>query len=393
MNNIIVPDEKIKEIFDLSKTNMNVVSISKIVNLSRYVTDKIIRLTNTEYKSKGNRIIEFNEHYFHEIDSPRKAYWLGFLAADGSNSEKCMTLGLSVIDKDHIVKFLKEIGSTHKILHSFSKSPSSDNIYEHCYTNVTSKIFSNNLSKHGIIRNKTLVLKPPVLEEKYEIDFLRGYFDGDGGFSRHTTKRDGRLQTCISITSTLEMCQYFSTLLKKYGFVVCMTKRFKHDGKNNYTILVSGNYNVLKFSYLIYNKSEVFMNRKLRELYDIYTTVNDSTVRNKFCVQKREKSRWHYWYKYEGKVYDIYGFETKQDAFSESLLGLLSLGHISAVQKTIEINTDCEIPVEAEPQIIKLCGNFYLNWVKEFRKSDIRKFYDSIPSITYDVVTSKPINK
>lgn len=34
-------------------------------------------------KGKKRRVYHYNEHYFQNIDAPEKAYWLGFLAADG----------------------------------------------------------------------------------------------------------------------------------------------------------------------------------------------------------------------------------------------------------------------------------------------------------------------
>ncbi|KKM89251.1 hypothetical protein LCGC14_1250550 [marine sediment metagenome] len=54
-----------------------------------------------------------NGHYFQIIDTKEKAYWLGFLCADGYISKTRygrLGIGLSVKDKIHLIKFCKAIG-------------------------------------------------------------------------------------------------------------------------------------------------------------------------------------------------------------------------------------------------------------------------------------------
>lgn len=58
-----------------------------------------------------------DKRFFKTIDTEEKAYWLGFLYADGSVSKdlKAVTLELNIKDIDHIRKFKRAINSTHKI--------------------------------------------------------------------------------------------------------------------------------------------------------------------------------------------------------------------------------------------------------------------------------------
>lgn len=54
-----------------------------------------------------------NAHYFKFIDTKEKAYWLGFLCADGYISKTKygkLGIGLSVKDKVHLIKFCQAIG-------------------------------------------------------------------------------------------------------------------------------------------------------------------------------------------------------------------------------------------------------------------------------------------
>ena len=58
-----------------------------------------------------------NNHYFDIIDNEHKAYWLGFLYADGCISSNRPTINFTLNDKDinHIKAFKQDIESEHKI--------------------------------------------------------------------------------------------------------------------------------------------------------------------------------------------------------------------------------------------------------------------------------------
>lgn len=64
-----------------------------------------IEITNSQNK------IKFDQHIFDEIDTEEKAYWLGFIFADGyieKQSEKKhygFELSLKLSDKEHLEKF------------------------------------------------------------------------------------------------------------------------------------------------------------------------------------------------------------------------------------------------------------------------------------------------
>lgn len=57
--------------------------------------------------------IDINHQYITNIDDESKAYWLGFLTADGSigNSSNGLSIELTLgeIDKDHLLKFCNAI--------------------------------------------------------------------------------------------------------------------------------------------------------------------------------------------------------------------------------------------------------------------------------------------
>ena len=120
-----------------------------------------------------------NRYIFEKIDNEEKAYWLGFLYADGSvgSTDNRIELGLAEADREHIEKFKQFIGLNNKI----SYRPQSKS-YRYAFKD---KIFKEILIKQGCVPKKSLVLDFPteVQVPDYLIrHFIRGYFDGDGYF-------------------------------------------------------------------------------------------------------------------------------------------------------------------------------------------------------------------
>lgn len=89
---------------------------------SRHILSREIR----EYlgiESFSRRKYSVNENYFQDINSCEKAYWLGFIAADGcvthtggrEGGSKVLVFNLNERDKGHLEKFCHSIESEAKI--------------------------------------------------------------------------------------------------------------------------------------------------------------------------------------------------------------------------------------------------------------------------------------
>jgi len=116
--------------------------------------------------------------YFEEINTKSKAYWLGFLYADGyiSNIRKNKIFGIKIGIKDENIvdKFIKEIGI----------NPMYKKIVENkkqVRIQITCDKIANDLEKHGVVKKKSNILELPKLNNReLYLSFLLGYFDGDG---------------------------------------------------------------------------------------------------------------------------------------------------------------------------------------------------------------------
>ena len=117
---------------------------------------------------------------FETIDTEEKAYWLGFLYADGSVSSKehKIELGLAEQDLKQIEKFRDFIGIMNKISYrSTTKS------YRYSFRSESCK---EDLIKQGCVPKKSLILNFPTenqVPKNLIRHFIRGYFDGDGWFT------------------------------------------------------------------------------------------------------------------------------------------------------------------------------------------------------------------
>lgn len=137
----------------------------------------------------GTKLRQFDKSYFHTIDSPEKAYWLGFIYADGwvvySEIRRTYELGIQLKSTDwrHLEKFNQSLGGAHKIVFGsedkYIAGYNNMSHTEYALLRIYSKQIVSDLINHGVVQNKTKALDFPRVQD-YFVDFLRGYFDGDG---------------------------------------------------------------------------------------------------------------------------------------------------------------------------------------------------------------------
>jgi hypothetical protein len=185
---------------------------------------------------------------FESIDTPEKAYWLGFLAADGcvyiaKTGQPKVRLTLAKKDKAHIKKFKNFLGVSHKIgyippktqvIRSGSGKGKVINNSGSYQFSVRCKTRVNDLTKNGVGPNKTFTHSFPKEEQvpaRLLSHYVRGYFDGDGSIyktgkisSRRPARRSG-----ISIMGTMafigELDKYFHTIFNNFSSSIWRDER------------------------------------------------------------------------------------------------------------------------------------------------------------------------
>lgn len=156
---------------------------------------KILNRTTSAIELKASRMglkkypYTCDYHYFEEIDTEEKAYWLGFLTADGwINKSKKTNAGVTGIelqyrDIEHLKKFNKSISGNYQITDRWrtcSLSKDKDNKNHMCCIRIFSSTMYNSLNKIGFSNNKSYDFHIPDLSPDLIRHYIRGYFDGDG---------------------------------------------------------------------------------------------------------------------------------------------------------------------------------------------------------------------
>lgn len=189
--------------------------------------------------------------HFEKIDNEEKAYWLGFLYADGSvgSKEDKIELGLAEKDFHHIEKFKKFIGLSNKICYRESSKS-----YRFSFRSQKCK---QDLIKQGCVPKKSLILEFPTEEQvpkKLIRHFIRGYFDGDGWFSN--------TEKCfqIGIIGTENFIKGFLNNINIKSKNNKILDVHRKNGAKRY--IFGGKQDVIDFLNYIYKDSAVYLDRK-----------------------------------------------------------------------------------------------------------------------------------
>lgn len=270
-------DEQIQSIIQDYQNNKSIRQIEKDYGVTRKSVAKYLEDIGVK-TTKGNHYRKYTHQYdyFENIDTEEKAYWLGFMFADGyivdySNKYGEDKFGITLHSKDisTLKQFKTCIQSTNPITDVSSNGRSLMRII------MSSQKTVDDLISHGCLKQKSLILKPPVGVPKNLIHhFIRGYFDGDGSifwnkseFERHETWNTPSY--IINITSTKEMIEW---IIDQVGFGN-LTKEKRRQKTWYYR--QSGNQKVKDFCEYIYKDATIFMERK----YQLYQELLKYTER------------------------------------------------------------------------------------------------------------------
>jgi hypothetical protein len=127
-----------------------------------------------------NRLYNVNEDYFKEWSSDM-AYILGLIASDGTITKGKKNFGILKIglkDDEYNVELLEEI--RRKLSYTGNLEYGKSGKFSNVNLIIRSVKFCQTLIDLGIENRKSLIIEFPNVPKEYEMDFVRGYFDGDG---------------------------------------------------------------------------------------------------------------------------------------------------------------------------------------------------------------------
>lgn len=224
------------------------------------------------YKSKYGKYY-INRNYFSVIDNEWKAYWLGFLYADGyvrikqkGCSNFTMGVSLAKTDYNHLVKLNNSLQSDYPIKEYNAKL--NGKIYPVAKLGVYNQNIVEDLIDKGCVPNKSLILTFPTEEQvpkKFIRHFLRGYFDGDGCIHINIEKRTVRWL----VLGTYEFLTMFKEILQTELNIDNM-KISKNNNSQAFTLNCCGVANISLIYNYLYDDCNIYLDRKLEKFDTLY---------------------------------------------------------------------------------------------------------------------------
>lgn len=287
-------ENALKEYFNTPELDRSLTKLGKKYEVKRQTLSKRLKLNGEEVINYQNRI-RFDENVFDHIDTEEKAYWLGFIFADGCilQNEKRFQMNLSIRDIEHMKKFMRFLKSELKPL---KNGP-------YCRMSIRNKNLWNQLNNKGCVPNKSLKLKFPDEKIFKSSDlirhFIRGYVDGDGYLGIYKLKnKTNQYREQMSIVGTKEflmkcleifgypeqrihnkLCKNWQNKSFDIKFAALKARKIARFLYENSTIYLDRKYNIYKQFCLLEEKSSLKKSSKIGESCDANPELNSEITK------------------------------------------------------------------------------------------------------------------
>lgn len=291
------------EINDIVSKYNNGMSSIKIGELYKTPASNICSLLkrrgNVKLRSNAlnNRKYNCNHDFFDEINTEEKAYWLGFLYADGYVSsagdynEGRLGLSLGIKDYNHLEKFSKSFSSEYPIKTYKTGEAAYVPGREYCRVCLSSKKLYEAAIRHGVFEHKTSIVKPPDIEKRFNPSFIRGYFDGDGCHTNYL--HQGRRTDSIKIVGTRELLEWIESDVQENTDI----ERGHYFKRKPEQTVFSLEFSAIKKSFLfldyIYNDASIYLNRKYESYIDLLSYIHSRQLLKNNCLKHLKLTEKH----------------------------------------------------------------------------------------------------
>lgn len=271
-DHMIMPSQnKIQFIIDWYNKGKSTEWIAKELKVSATTVRNVLKINDVTLTTKGyhrNYNQKIDHSYFSVIDTEHKAYWFGFLMADGYNDEKGkdIEITLKAEDIDHL-RLLKEDlkAVAYNIKHKTVLL--NGNKYEAERLILYSKQISDDLKSKGCVKNKSLIVQFPsddALPVTLQRHFIRGYYDGNGCFSISIPSKSAK----FAIDSNETFCHQIADIISNN--VHDLTNTFKYYSRSRAgSISMTGRINSLRILDWLYDQNTICLARKFNHFVEI----------------------------------------------------------------------------------------------------------------------------
>lgn len=257
----MINDKEICEYY--LKNDISLTELGEKFDTTRRVVTRILKANNITIRNINNQKYNYYEDYFKNIDSEEKAYWLGFLYADGNvriKDKYVLEVGLKADDESHLIKLANVLADN--LSPKYKAVRCKDKTYDSSRLSVVNKNIVLDLIDKGCVPKKSMILTFPgedILPKELQRHFIRGYFDSDGSvyWNNHETCNN----ICFNMLGTDEFLNSVYDILFD-NLSITRTNVYKKQSSDCMFILKSGEqaYKILDW---LYSDCNIKLDRKL----------------------------------------------------------------------------------------------------------------------------------
>lgn len=273
----------IESFYNKENVNKTFKEMALECSVSERAYSRVLKENNINGKNKNR--YKLNESYFENIDTERKAYWLGLLYADGYVGDKHFNniiICLTISDMYILQEFSKDIEFTGNIRIDQNGGGLSNGTPK-SVLNFSSVKMAKDLRRLGLYpgKSQSMTCLPNISEELIP-HFIRGYFDGDG--SIHTTryhendrgKMRYRVRNVFSLIGTVD----FLNDVRKYIPVKLTVQSCKSENME-YAVCNVNSRLMIIYEYL-YSDATIYFTRKFNKWNEIIRALEE-----RFSMEKQ----------------------------------------------------------------------------------------------------------
>lgn len=231
---------------------MNYSQIARVMGVSQQTVKR--RLTDIPGVDNVPLKYQYDRYFFHNIDTKEKAYWLGFVTADGYVNEdrNFLQIHLQWTDREHLEKFKRVLQAEKRIkikqeTHSITGKPIATLV-------LNGKEIVEGLVMQGVRQAKSGEEQPPQnVPEEFIPDYIRGLWDGDGHIDRKA----------LDLRSSFKMCSW----VQEWLFQKCNISKCKicFDSNIYRLYICRGRIDALKTMYYPCVDKNICLDRKYKQ--------------------------------------------------------------------------------------------------------------------------------